>query len=284
VTDQHSPIALELAFLRDLGFVDAYRPQRAPKPAPEPHAARPERSPANPRRPGGRPPRRTAHTVDVAPARPDAVRNIAEPVNRSAPDPAPPVDRLERLRSVDREARRCTACRLCETRNSVVFGDGDPNADLMFIGEGPGFQEDRRGLPFVGPAGQLLNRIIRAIDLRRADVYITNVVKCRPPNNRDPQPDESAACRSFLERQIDLVAPRVIVALGRVAAQQLLKTTSPLGRLRGTWHDVRGVPVRVTYHPAYLLRNASAKRPTWEDMQVVRDRLQASSSEPPAAP
>lgn len=181
--------------------------------------------------------------------------------------------RLERLRAVAEEARGCTACGLCRARNKVVFGDGDGEADLMFVGEGPGAQEDRQGLPFVGPAGQLLTRIIQAIDLRREDVYITNVVKCRPPNNRDPQPDETAACRSFLDRQVELVAPRVIVALGRVAAQQLLGTTNSLGRLRGTWHEAGGVPVRVTYHPAALLRNPSYRRPVWEDMQVVRNRL-----------
>jgi DNA polymerase len=181
--------------------------------------------------------------------------------------------RSERLQVVAEEAQGCTACRLCEQRNTVVFGDGDAEADLMFVGEGPGYHEDRQGLPFVGPAGQLLNRIIKAIDLRREDVYITNVVKCRPPSNRDPQPDEAAACRSFLDRQIELIAPRVVVALGRVAAQQLLQTRNSLGRLRGRWHDVAGVPVRVTYHPAALLRDASYKRATWEDMQLVRDRL-----------
>ncbi len=190
-----------------------------------------------------------------------------------SPPPATTDGRLERLRAVAEEARGCTACGLCEARRTVVFGDGHGEADLMFVGEGPGAQEDRQGLPFVGPAGQLLTRIIQAIDLRREDVYITNVVKCRPPNNRDPRPDETAACRPFLDRQIELVAPRLIVALGRVAAQQLLGTTSSLGRLRGTWHEARGVPVRVTYHPAFLLRDPSYKRAAWEDMQLVRDRL-----------
>ena len=179
----------------------------------------------------------------------------------------------ERLRAVEKEARNCTACRLCEGRNTVVFGDGNEGADLMFVGEGPGYNEDQKGLPFVGPAGQLLNRIIQAIDLRREDVYITNVVKCRPPNNRDPQPDEAGACRSFLDRQIELIAPRVIVALGRVAAQQILQTRGSLGRLRGRWHEVADVPVRVTYHPAFLLRDPSYKRAAWNDMQLVRDRL-----------
>jgi DNA polymerase len=154
-----------------------------------------------------------------------------------------------------------------------VFGSGNPDADLMFIGEGPGAEEDRRGLPFVGPAGELLTRIIRAIDLAREDVYIANIVKCRPPRNRDPEPEEVAACRGYLESQIELVRPRLIVALGRVAAQTLLGNDQPLGRMRGQWHQVLGVPTMVTYHPAALLRNASLKRPVWEDMQRVRDRL-----------
>lgn len=197
----------------------------------------------------------------------------AYPPPPAGTDQAGAGDRSERLQAVAVEAQACTACRLCEQRNTVVFGDGDGDAELMFVGEGPGYNEDRQGLPFVGPAGQLLNRIIGAIDLRREDVYITNVVKCRPPNNRDPQPDEASACRSFLDLQVELIAPRVIVALGRVAAQQLLQTRESLGRLRGRWHDVGGVPVRVTYHPAFLLRDPSYKRATWEDMQIVRDRL-----------
>jgi DNA polymerase len=155
----------------------------------------------------------------------------------------------------------------------VVFGVGDPRADLMVIGEGPGAQEDRQGLPFVGPAGQLLTKILKAIDLEREQVYITNVVKCRPPNNRDPEPDEVAACRAYLEKQIQLIRPRIIVALGRVAAQTLLGSDQSLGRLRGTWWQVLGVPTRVTYHPAALLRNPRFKRPTWEDMQLIQKRL-----------
>lgn len=198
----------------------------------------------------------------------DAYRPQPPPAGRASGG-----SRLESLQTVKAEAQSCTACRLCEKRQKVVFGDGAADAELMFVGEGPGAQEDRQGLPFVGPAGQLLDKIILAIDLRREDVYITNMVKCRPPNNRDPQPDETAACRSFLHRQIELIAPRVIVALGRIAAQQLLETRDSLGRLRGRWHEVGGVPVRVTYHPAALLRDSSYKRATWEDMQIVRDRL-----------
>ena len=186
---------------------------------------------------------------------------------------APAAERAARLAEVATEASTCTRCRLAEGRRTVVFGTGNPDADLMFIGEGPGAEEDRQGLPFVGPAGQLLNRIIGAIGLQRGDVYIANVVKCRPPGNRDPQPDEVAACRGFLEEQVRLIAPRVIVALGRIAAQTLLGNELPVGRLRGSWHRVFDVPLRVTYHPAALLRNDALKRPTWEDMQVVRDRL-----------
>src|SRR6202035_76827 len=187
--------------------------------------------------------------------------------------------RRAELAAVAARAAACVACRLAEGRKKVVFGSGDPDADLMLIGEGPGAEEDRQGLPFVGPAGELLTRILAAIDLRRDQVYIANIVKCRPPGNRDPQPDEVAACRGFLEAQIDLVRPRVIVALGRVAAQTLLGNESPIGRLRGRWWTVRDVPTMVTYHPAALLRNAGYKRPTWEDMQQVRDRLQALSAE-----
>ncbi len=194
----------------------------------------------------------------------------------SAPTPtAPPAERAARLAEIGAEAGACARCRLAGGRRTVVFGTGNADADLMFIGEGPGAEEDRQGLPFVGPAGQLLNRIIGAIGLTREQVYIANVVKCRPPGNRDPQPDEVAACRGFLEEQVRLVAPRVIVALGRVAAQTLLGNELPVGRMRGDWHRVFGVPLRVTYHPAALLRNDALKRPTWEDMQVVRDRLAA---------
>ena len=143
----------------------------------------------------------------------------------------------------------------------------------MFIGEGPGAEEDRQGLPFVGRAGELLTRIIQAIDLTREEVYIANIVKCRPPGNRDPLPEEVAACRGYLEQQIDLIRPRIIVLLGKVAAQTLLGNDLTLGRMRGQWYRVQDVETRVTYHPAALLRNSSFKRPTWEDMQVVRDRL-----------
>jgi uracil-DNA glycosylase len=186
-----------------------------------------------------------------------------------------PAARAAALASLAEVVAGCRRCRLCEGRQKTVFGSGDPNADLMFIGEGPGAEEDRQGLPFVGRAGELLTRIIEAIGMTRDQVYIANIVKCRPPGNRDPQPDEVAACRSYLERQIALIRPRLIVALGRIAAQTLLGNDLPIGRMRGQWFSVLGVPVMVTYHPAALLRNPALKRPTWEDMQEVRDRLRA---------
>lgn len=192
----------------------------------------------------------------------------------AAAEASPP--RATGLDQVAAEAAICTRCRLAETRHRVVFGAGDRQAELMLVGEGPGAEEDRQGLPFVGAAGELLTRILQAIDLTREQVYIANIVKCRPPGNRDPQPDEAAACRGYLEAQIDLVAPKILVALGRIAAQNLLGNETPLGRLRGRWHEVRGIPLMVTYHPAALLRNPEYRRPTWEDMQQVRDRLRGA--------
>jgi uracil-DNA glycosylase family 4 len=189
------------------------------------------------------------------------------------PVPEDPAERAAALVELGRFASTCERCSLAQGRNRVVFGSGSPDADLMFIGEGPGAEEDRQGLPFVGRAGELLTRIIRAIERTREEVYIANIVKCRPPGNRDPRPDEVRACVGYLERQIELIRPKVIVALGRVAAQTLLGNDLPLGKMRGDWWLYQGVEMRVTYHPAALLRNPNLKRPTWEDMQVVRDRL-----------
>ena len=165
----------------------------------------------------------------------------------------------------------CSRCKLHTLgRKQVVFGVGNPNADLMFVGEAPGADEDIQGEPFVGRAGQLLTKIIEAIDLRREDVYIANVIKCRPPGNRNPEPDEVEQCEPFLFRQIDAIRPKVIVALGKFAAQCLLKTDAPITRIRGREFAYRDAILIPTYHPAYLLRNPSAKRDVWEDMKRVR--------------
>ncbi len=170
----------------------------------------------------------------------------------------------------------CTCCKLCQLgRRQVVFGVGNPRARLMFVGEAPGEDEDKQGEPFVGRAGQLLTKIIEAIGLAREQVYIANVIKCRPPGNRNPEPDEVAACEPFLFRQIDAVQPRVIVALGKFAAQCLLRTADPITRIRGKEFDFRGATLIPTFHPAYLLRNPPAKREVWDDMKRVRDILQA---------
>ena len=174
------------------------------------------------------------------------------------------------LTILSQEASNCQKCGLAQTRTSVVFGSGRTDADLMFVGEAPGADEDRQGLPFVGAAGQLLTRMIEAMGLTREDVYIANIIKCRPPNNRDPKPEELAACQPYLAQQIDLIAPVVICTLGRFAAQTLLQTTESMGRLRGKIFDYQGAKLVPTYHPAALLRNAQWKRPTWEDLKLVR--------------
>lgn len=167
----------------------------------------------------------------------------------------------------------CRRCKLAGSRTQIVFGQGSANADLMFVGEAPGRDEDEQGLAFVGRAGQLLTKIIEAIGMKRDDVYICNVLRCRPPNNRNPEPDEVAACRPFLEETIRLVAPRAIVTLGTFAAQALLETDEPIGRLRGRWREARGVRVMPTFHPAFLLRSPERKKDVWEDMKIVRDFL-----------
>ena len=165
----------------------------------------------------------------------------------------------------------CTLCALHEGRTRTVFGTGNQNADWMVIGEAPGAEEDKQGLPFVGSAGRLLNAMLAAIGLQREQVYITNIVKCRPPGNRDPKPEEAAACSAYLKRQIELVNPRVILVLGKIAAHHLLQTEEPLGKLRGApyLYADTGIPVIVTYHPAYLLRKPSEKRKSWEDLKLA---------------
>ena len=174
------------------------------------------------------------------------------------------------LEQFHRKICECQACPLGKTRQCFVFGSGAADAGIMFVGEAPGADEDREGLPFVGKAGQLLTKIIEAMQLRRDDVYICNVLKCRPPNNRDPLPEEIASCEPYLKKQIEIVQPAIICTLGRIATQALLKTTQSMGRLRGSLHEYEGIPVIVTYHPAALLRNARWKRDTWEDVKWLR--------------
>lgn len=194
-------------------------------------------------------------------------RSAPAAVASTATTPAPD-DEWEALRA---EVAGCTKCRLCETRTQTVFGVGDPHARWMVIGEAPGAEEDRRGEPFVGRAGQLLNSMLRAVGLARESVFIANILKCRPPGNRDPGPDEVASCLPYLVRQVALVEPTVILAVGRIAAQNLLGTDAPLARLRGTVHRFgeAGTPLVVTYHPAYLLRSPGEKRKVWEDLKLA---------------
>ena len=188
------------------------------------------------------------------------------------PVPFIPVIALSAIREEIGDCTRCTLHALGRTQ--IVFGVGNPHADLMFVGEAPGGDEDLKGIPFVGRAGQLLTKIIEAIDLQRDDVYIANVIKCRPPGNRNPEPDEVASCEPFLFQQIDSIKPKVIVALGKFAAQTLLRTEDPISRLRGRVFTYRGAKLIPTFHPAYLLRNPSSKREVWEDMKLVRSLLQ----------
>lgn len=173
----------------------------------------------------------------------------------------------------------CQRCRLSQGRTQIVFGVGNPNAEVMFVGEGPGRDEDLKGEPFVGRAGQLLTDIItKGMKLERADVYIANVVKCRPPGNRDPEPEEVETCEPFLVQQIELIKPRVIVGLGKFAVQTLLRSKTPISRLRGNWHDYHGIKLMPTFHPAYLLRNPADKRLVWEDIKSVLRELGRENS------
>jgi DNA polymerase len=277
-----------LQYLADLGWSDLYlRPgSRASSDAQAPEAV-PSGEKAKASSKGA------ASGAPVGPARTEieAARSAASPdggsygssgsstpreIGPAAAARRPLVEVVAALDSLAAVVAACRECKLCTTRNLTVFASGDPQARLMLVGEGPGAEEDKQGLPFVGAAGELLNKILAAIGLARDQVYVANIVKCRPPGNRDPEPDEVRACFGYLEKQIELVQPAVLVALGRYAAQTLLGTDASLTRLRGEWHDLHGIPLRVTYHPAALLRNAAWKRPTWEDMQLVRDRLNAT--------
>lgn len=184
------------------------------------------------------------------------------------------MDKGKALKELADRVAGCTECRLCEGRTQTVFGVGTPDADLMFVGEGPGAEEDRQGEPFVGRAGQLLTKIIQAMGLTREEVYIGNVVKCRPPENRNPMPDEMAMCEPYLVWQIEIINPKIIVAMGNTAVKCLLKTTTGITRLRGTFMEYQGIPLMPTFHPAALLRNPNQKKDVWEDMKKVLARLE----------
>ncbi len=203
-----------------------------------------------------------------------AVAEVQEPMAKRSTSKAVPEDRAAALQAIREDLGDCVRCPLHEQgRAQIVFGVGSPHAQLMFIGEAPGADEDRLGEPFVGRAGQLLNNMIVAMGLKREEVYIANVIKCRPPGNRTPLPEECAVCSPFLLRQIEVIAPQVIVALGAVSAKTLLAVNQSMGSLRGHWYEFHGVPLAVTFHPAYLLRNPPAKKDAWQDLQMVMKRL-----------
>jgi uracil-DNA glycosylase len=187
------------------------------------------------------------------------------------------IEKLDSLEEIAKKVQKCTRCPLYETATKGVPGEGNPKAKLVCVGEAPGAKEDETGRPFVGQAGQLLNKILAAIDLTREDVFICNVLKHRPPGNRNPRPEEVEACSPYLIRQLELIKPKVIVAFGTFAAQTLLNTKTPIGQLRGFMHKYHGIPLVVTYHPAALLRNPSWKRPTWEDVKLARRILDSST-------
>jgi DNA polymerase len=215
--------------------------------------------------------RASARTSDVGP---EAACDSSAPVSFTNPDTEP----AAALTAIREDIGDCTRCKLHGLgRRQIVFGVGNPNANLMFVGEAPGADEDIQGEPFVGRAGQLLTKIIEAIELKRADVYIANILKCRPPNNRNPEPDEVVTCSPFLNRQIDTIRPKVIVALGSFAAKALLQSDAPISRIRGHVFDYRGGAKLIpTFHPAFLLRSPERKRDVWEDMKKVRALLAES--------
>jgi DNA polymerase len=205
---------------------------------------------------------------------PSGSPDVARSASEAAPQPQLSADRVKALRILAEEVAGCTLCSaLAKTRTQTVFGVGNPNPRIVFMGEAPGYDEDKQGEPFVGAAGQLLTKIIEGgMRMKREDVYILNTLKCRPPQNRTPAPDEVANCRGFFEQQLDILRPEYLVCLGAVAAQNLLETTQSVGKLRGRFHDYRGIKVLVTYHPAYLLRSPEEKRKTWEDVKfLMRD-------------
>jgi DNA polymerase len=274
------------AMLREMGVTLWLPPQTDAMPLPE--AAMPEPVPSEVTAPVPA----QAPVASPAPAPVRMSRPVAAPAEANSPSaPRPLAARPSGVAAMDWPALReavagCEACGLCRSRRNTVFGVGHAQAQWMIIGEAPGEQEDRQGEPFVGKAGQLLDNMLRAVGLTRAEagpeqqVYIANVLKCRPPMNRNPEPQEVAQCEPFLKRQVELVAPKLILAMGRFAVQSILQTGEPIGRLRGRVHAYHGVPVVVTYHPAYLLRNPADKARSWDDLCLAREVLRGGGPAP----
>lgn len=267
-------------FYRDLGLTEFYRrpvdPALLAQLAAQPHEAQipgaPEPAPSLPKGLALENGDAISHSDQSPedPAIPPRTQISAPPQAAAAILPA---DRAAALQLIRDDIGDCTRCALHKGRNKLVFGDGSPNARLMFVGEGPGADEDAQGIPFVGKAGQLLNNMIAAMGLAREEVYIANVVKCRPPGNRTPEPEEGNTCSQFLFRQIDVVRPEVLVALGATAATYLLGARQPLAGLRGRVHAFRGTKLIITYHPAYLLRDPRQKKEAWADLQIAMREL-----------
>ena len=276
-------------FYRDLGLTEFYRrpvdpallaqleAQSIPAESEDPGSQPTFRAPSFPLLSAERVGNHGSEPATVSQPTPQEDRPIAPrkpfPVPPSVPAAVPAADRARFLALIREDIGDCTRCALHKGRNKIVFGDGSPNARLMFVGEGPGADEDAQGIPFVGKAGQLLNNMIAAMGLKREEVYIANVVKCRPPGNRTPEPDEANTCTPFLFRQIDVVRPQVLVALGATAATYLLGARQPLAGLRGRVHAFRGMQLIVTYHPAFLLRDPRQKKEAWADLQIAMREL-----------
>lgn len=258
-------LAARLRFYRDLGLAELYRRPVDPALLESLKASRDEPD-ASPVSESQLFPSATQESPAIPPRKPISAPPQAGGI-------VPPEQRAAALQIIRDDIGDCTRCALHKGRNKIVFADGDPNARLMFVGEGPGADEDAQGLPFVGRAGQLLNNMINAMGLKREEVYIANVVKCRPPGNRTPEPEEANTCSPFLFGQIDVVHPEVIVALGATAATYLLGQRQPLAGLRGRMHSVRGTRLIVTYHPAYLLRDPRQKKEAWADLQIAMREL-----------
>ncbi|WP_174257052.1 uracil-DNA glycosylase [Myxococcus xanthus] len=302
---QRSAPSLRARFARTQGTADAAPPARPEAPPPRPPLASPapEHRSIGTERPGPATPAGAAGPLGVGVPAPARVTPPSTPLMRpggmalgavegqppaprspvagmrvdAPPPPSRPAGALQgaangerpTLDEIRRELGDCQRCKLCSTRKNLVFGSGNPRAELVFVGEGPGENEDLQGVPFVGAAGDLLTKMIGAMGYRRDDVYICNVVKCRPPGNRNPEPEEVAACEPFLRAQLAAIQPKVVVALGKFAAQTLLRDSTPITRLRGNWRTYEGIQLMPTFHPAYLLRSPAEKRKAWEDLQAV---------------